>query len=573
MILLETLILDTREKILELAEKLKGQAEFSFDTETVGLEDLHVRGCSFSWDGFGAFCYFGDDFALATEFFHAVRPVFENENVTVVIQNAKFDNRVLKFYGIRIKAKIFDTLIAAFILDENERRGRSLDKLAERELGIPPWGDWYEDLWKEKEKFAKYGQQDAEVAWELRKKYEPQIKEQGLWYAFRVDCALLPALVDMEDTGCAIDKPYLEDADRRLTWSKFITENKVYEKFGKFNMSSPKQIAEVLKAKGVVLPVNEETGNPITAEWALLAIQKKYPIVNDILRFRSLTKTQGTYVRGIMDRLGGDMRLHSNFNLTNTVTGRLSSSNPNLQNLPRPGEDEFRIRDAFVATPGYVLIDVDESQLELRLMAHRSGDALMLKVYNEGIDIHSMTAEKVHCTRQEAKPINFGLIYGMSPGALADTLGISKREAQLVMDNFFDAYPGIKKYINRLLMEARITGFVRTMSGRKRRLPDLNVEDFGRRGYAERQATNTSIQGSASDILKRAQIEIHKKLIWEECRILVQVHDELLFECKPDLVEKYLPIIKLHMEHPFDKDLRCPLIAEHKQVLKWGKAK
>lgn len=567
------MLLETREQILELAEKIKAQSEFSFDTETVGLEDLHVRGCSFAWEGFSAFCYFGDDFPLATEFFHAIRPKFEDANATVVIQNAKFDNRVLKFYGIAIKAKIFDTLIAAFILDENYTGGRSLDKLAERELGIPPWGDWYEDLWKEKEKFAKYGEQDAVVAWALRKKYEPQIKEQGLWYAFRVDCALLPALVDMEDVGCAIDRPYLEDADRRLTWSKFITENKVYETFGKFNMNSSKQLAAKLAEKGVILPVNEETGNPIAAEWALLAIQKKFPIVNDVLRFRSLTKTQSTYVRGIMDRLGGDKRLHSNFNITNVVTGRLSSSNPNLQNLPRPGEDEFRIRDAFVATPGYILIDVDESQLELRLMAHRSGDPLMLRVYNEGLDIHAMTAEKVHCSRQEAKPINFGLIYGMSPKALSETLGISKREAQNVMDSFFGAYSGIKKYIDRLLMEARITGFIRTMSGRKRRLPDLRCEDFGRKGYAERQATNTSIQGSASDILKRAQIEIHKKLDPNECRILVQVHDELLFECKPDLVEKYLPTIKLHMEHPFDKDLRCPLIAEHKIIQRWGKAK
>ena len=557
--------------IKELIKTLSGEKEVCIDTETTGIDanNVQIVGLSFSIKEHEGYyipiANDGDGADGAKHILSLFKPLFENTEIIWIGQNLKYDFLVLKWYGVALKGKTFDTMLAHYVIEPEGRR--SMDLLSAQFLGYEPVS--IETLIGKKgknqgtmrdvalEQITEYAAEDADITLQLKHCFDPLLSKKGVNKVFdEVENPLVRVLVDMEYEGVKVDTNFLSDYSKVLEEEAKKSEEKVFEQAGvRFNLASPKQLGEVLfdilkldpKAK------KTKTGQYATGEDVLSKMASKHKIVDDILNFRELTKLKSTYVDAIPELINPKTgRIHTSYAQAVAVTGRLSSTNPNLQNIPIRSERGREIRKAFVPRdPSRVLVSADYSQIELRIVAAISGDPNMCEAFKQGKDIHTATAAKVYGIeeadvtkemRYKAKSVNFGIIYGQGAFGLAENLGISRTEAKEIIDNYKKEFPNIQKYMDQQINNAKGLGFVETLMGRKRWLRDINSSNFTVRGFAERNAINSPIQGSAADMIKLAMIRVHnemKKKHWES-KMILQVHDELVF----DAVESELPALK-----------------------------
>jgi len=559
------------EAIKNLVALLSKELEICIDTETTGIDANNVElvGLSFSireHEGYYVpIANDGDDKDSAKNILSLFKSLFDNTNITWIGQNLKYDFLVLKWYGVELKGKTFDTMLAHYVIEPEGRR--SMDLLSGQFLGYEPVS--IETLIGKKgknqgtmrdvplEQIKEYAAEDADITLQLKNCFAPLINKKEVNRVFEeVENPLVPVLVDMEFEGVKVDIDFLNDYSKVLEEEAKKAEESVFEQAGvRFNLASPKQLGEVLfdilkldpKAK------KTKTGQYATGEEVLSKMAAKHKIVDDILNFREFTKLKSTYVDAIPALINPKTgRIHTSYAQAVAVTGRLSSTNPNLQNIPIRSERGREIRKAFIPRDlNRVLVSADYSQIELRIVAAISGDPNMCEAFKQGKDIHTATAAKVYGIaeadvtkemRYKAKSVNFGIIYGQGAFGLADNLGISRTEAKEIIDNYKKEFPNIQKYMDQQINNAKELGFVETLMGRKRWLRDINSSNFTVRGFAERNAINSPIQGSAADMIKLAMIRVHnemKKKQWES-KMILQVHDELVF----DAVESELPALK-----------------------------
>jgi DNA polymerase-1 len=558
-------------EIEELVETLLKQNEICIDTETTGVDANNVSlvGLSFSYKEHEG--YFlpiendGDGKTGAKYILKKLQPLFDNVNITWIGQNLKYDFLVLKWYGVELKGKTFDTMLAHYVIEPEGRRG--MDLLSAQFLGYEPVSITSIIGKKGKnqgsmrdaplDQITQYAAEDADITLQLKNCFAPLILKRDVSKVFNeVENPLVRVLVDMEYEGVKVDTQFLSDYSKVLEVDAKISEERVYEQAGvRFNLASPKQLGEVLfeilkldaKAK------KTKTGQYATGEDVLQKMAAKHKIVDDILNFRELTKLKSTYVDSVPALINPKTgRIHTSYAQAVAVTGRLSSTNPNLQNIPIRTERGREIRKAFIPRdPSRVLISADYSQIELRIVAAISGDPNMCDAFKQGKDIHTATAAKVYGIeesavtkemRYKAKSVNFGIIYGQGAFGLAENLGIPRAEAKEIIDNYKKEFPNIQLYMDQQINHAKEVGYVETLMGRKRWLRDINSSNFTVRGFAERNAINSPIQGSAADMIKLAMIKIHaemKKSNWES-KMILQVHDELVF----DATEKEVPALR-----------------------------
>lgn len=551
-------LVNTPEARKELIALLLQQSRISFDTETTGTDANFVDlvGLSFSIEaGKGYYIPTPQDKAETQAILEEFRPVFESENIVKIGQNIKYDMLVLKWYDINLKGELFDTMLAHYLIDPDTRHG--MDVLSENYLGYTPISITSLIGAKGKgqlnmkdvpvEKVVDYAAEDADVTLQLANIFEPMLLERNAnKLAAEIENPLIYVLADMEKEGVRIDAETLAAYSAQLQEEISKAELSVYEKAGlKFNLASPKQLGEVLfdhlkldpKAK------KTKTGQYQTGEDVLTALANKSDIVQDILDFRQMQKLKSTYVDAlpllVNPRTG---RVHTSYNQAVAATGRLSSNNPNLQNIPIKTERGREVRKAFIARDeNHILLSADYSQIELRIIAEISKEANMLDAFLNGIDIHTATAAKVYgigidevtsTQRRNAKAVNFGIIYGQSAFGLSQNLNIPRKEAAEIIEQYFTQYPGIKNYMSDTMNFARENGYVETIMGRRRYLRDINSANMTVRGYAERNAINAPIQGSAADMIKIAMINIHKDMKEQklQSKMTMQVHDELVFD-------------------------------------------
>ena len=503
------------------------------------------------------------------------KEVFENEQTLKVGQNIKYDILVLSNYGVEVKGPMFDTMIAHYVLQPELRH--NMDYLAEIYLNyrtIP-----IEDLIGAKgknqgnmrnlspEAIYRYACEDADVTLKLKNILEKELETQGASKLFHeIEMPLVPVLAYMERNGVRINTDALKESSLHFTERMNQIEEEIYKLAGmKFNVSSPKQVGEVLFDKLQIVKKAKKTkkGQYVTSEEVLEGLRAGNPIVGKILDYRGLKKLLSTYIDALPLLINPKTgRIHTSFNQTVTATGRLSSSNPNLQNIPIRNEDGKEIRKAFVPEEGCEFFSADYSQIELRIMAHLSGDKNMIEAFREGDDIHAATAAKVYkigieeVTREQrskAKTANFGIIYGISVFGLAERMNVPRSEAKELIDGYFQTYPQIKEYMDKSIEIARANGYIETIFGRKRFLPDINSHNAIVRGYAERNAINAPIQGSAADIIKVAMARIYQRFQMENLRstMILQVHDELNFSVYPEEKDKVQSIVIEEMEKAY----------------------
>ena len=557
--------------IKKLVQELQLQKEICIDTETTGVNanDVSLLGLSFSYKVHEGF-YIpieedGKGEGSAKNILELFQPLFKNKEILWIGQNLKYDFLVLKWYGVELLGQTFDTMLAHYVIEPEGRR--SMDLLSAQFLGYEPISITTLIGKKGKnqgnmrdaplEQVTEYAAEDADITLQLKNCFTPLIKKRGVEKVFEeVENPLVRVLVDMEYEGVKVDIDFLNEYSKVLEVDAKISEERVYEQAGvRFNLASPKQLGEVLfdilkldtKAK------KTKTGQYATGEDVLQKMVSKHKIVDDILNFRELTKLKSTYVDSFPELINPKTgRVHTSYAQAVAVTGRLSSTNPNLQNIPIRTERGREIRKAFIPRDaGRVLVSADYSQIELRIVAAISGDPNMCEAFKLGKDIHTATAAKVYGIneadvtkemRYKAKSVNFGIIYGQGAFGLAENLGISRTEAKEIIDNYKKEFPNIQLYMDQQINNAKELGFVETLMGRKRWLRDINSSNFTVRGFAERNAINSPIQGSAADMIKLAMIKIHaemKKTSWAS-KMILQVHDELIF----DAVEKELPALK-----------------------------
>ena len=558
--------------IKNLVIALQNEKEICIDTETTGIDANNVElvGLSFSnkiHEGYYVpIANDGEGLDGAKHILNLFRPLFEKTEITWIGQNIKYDFLVLKWYGVEIKGKIFDTMLAHYVIEPEGRR--SMDLLSAQFLGYEPVS--IENLIGKKGKnqgtmrdvdlklITEYAAEDADITLQLKHLFEPLLDKKDVSKVFlEVENPLVRVLVDMEYEGVRVDTHFLNEYSKVLEEDAKKAEENVFDQAGiRFNLASPKQLGEVLfdvlkldpKAK------KTKTGQYATGEDVLSKMAAKHKIVDDILNFRELTKLKSTYVDAIPALINPKTgRIHTSYAQAVAVTGRLSSTNPNLQNIPIRSERGKEIRKAFIPRdPNRILVSADYSQIELRIVAAISGDPNMCEAFKLGKDIHTATAAKVYGIneadvtkemRYKAKSVNFGIIYGQGAFGLAENLGISRTEAKEIIDNYKKEFPNIQKYMNQQISNAKEHGFVETLMGRKRWLRDINSSNFTVRGFAERNAINSPIQGSAADMIKLAMIRVHnemKKKKWDS-KMILQVHDELVF----DAVENELKDLKI----------------------------
>ena len=559
--------IEGKENILAFVKELSAQKEICIDTETTGINanDVELVGLSFSYKEHEGFYIPIANEAEAKKTLALFEPLFKNKDIVWIGQNLKYDFLVLKWYGVELLGKTFDTMLAHYVIEPEGRR--SMDLLSAQFLGYEPIS--ITSLIGKKGKnqgtmrdapldqVTEYAAEDADITLQLKNCFTPLIKKRGVEKVFNeVENPLVRVLVDMEYEGVKVDIDFLNEYSKVLEVDAKKSEERVYEQAGvRFNLASPKQLGEVLfdilkldaKAK------KTKTGQYATGEDVLQKMAAKHKIVDDILNFRELTKLKSTYVDSFPELINPKTgRVHTSYAQAVAVTGRLSSTNPNLQNIPIRTERGREIRKAFIPREkGRVLVSADYSQIELRIVAAISGDPNMCEAFKLGKDIHTATAAKVYGIKEEevtkemrykAKSVNFGIIYGQGAFGLAENLGISRTEAKEIIDNYKKEFPNIQLYMDQQINNAKELGFVETLMGRKRWLRDINSSNFTVRGFAERNAINSPIQGSAADMIKLAMIKIHaemKKTNWES-KMILQVHDELVF----DAVEKELPALK-----------------------------
>jgi len=587
---------DTPEALAELAERLEAVEEFCFDTETTGFDVFGDRlvGMSFAVKPFEAW-YVPCDPENTDRVVEALRPVFENGRIAKIGQNVKFDLMVLRSAGIEVKGRLYDTMIVHYLLDPESRHG--MDHLARTYLNYSPVpiealiGKGVRQITMDRvpvERCAEYAAEDADVTLRLKLHLWPMLEEAGLAELYRtVEEPLIRVLADIERAGVRIDTDALAASGRELVSELAGLEERIREAAGdpSLNVNSAKQLGEALfgRLKIDPKPRMTKTKQYRTDEEYLQMLSDRHPIVGMILEYRGLRKLLSTYVEALpqlVNPLTG--RIHTSFNQAVTATGRLSSTNPNLQNIPIRDERGREIRKAFVPSDGdHLLLSADYSQVELRLMSHLSGDPTMIAAFSHGADIHTETAAKVFGVpveavtreqRRRAKTANFGIIYGISAFGLAQRLQIPRGEAKEIIDGYFATYPGVKAYMERVVSEARERGYVTTLFGRKRMLPDIRSGNAVVRGLAERNAINAPIQGGAADIMKLAMIAVHRELSQRglKSKIILQVHDELVIDMLRSEASEVQELVVRCMEGA--ASLRVALIAECGVGANWVEA-
>jgi DNA polymerase-1 len=554
----------------ELINKLNAEKEFCFDTETTSLDyfTLDIVGLSFSFKATEAYyvpCPV--DEAATKVILDKLKPLLESKEKLKIGQNVKFDMHVLHKYGIEVSLPIYDTMLAHYLAEPDLKHG--MDYLSETYLGYTPVSiteligkkgkgqGTMRDV--ELDKIAEYAAEDADITFQLREVIAPMVAQRELGIVLNeIEHPLVPVLSDMEYEGVKIDEGFLRDYSEVLGRDLSALQIEIHDLAGiKFNIDSPKQMGEVL-FKHLNIPQDKKTatGQASTGEDVLSKLAAEYPIAARILDYREIAKLKSTYVDSLPELINPKTgRIHTTFNQTIAATGRLSSINPNLQNIPVRTERGKQMRKAFIARDqDHVLLSADYSQIELRIVAEMSEDKGMMEAFQQQQDIHTATAAKVYNVpysevtkemRYKAKSVNFGIIYGQGAFGLAENLGIARSEAKSIIDNYFIQFPGIKEYMNYNIDFARKNGYVKTMMGRRRYLKDINSKNFTVRGFAERNAINAPVQGSAADMIKIAMIGIHDELKKHgfKSKMTLQVHDELVFDAHIDEVELIKPII------------------------------
>lgn len=580
-------LVDTKVKRADLVSKLFMQKSVCFDTETTGLNVFaaDLVGLSFCFTkGEAYYVTLPADKSEISEVLHEFKAFFQSEHIEKIGQNIKFDLLMLAMYGIELKGSMFDTMIAHYLVQPELRHG--MDYLAEIYLRYRTIH--YDDLVGGKGKnqidirfvdldlLCDYAAEDADITFQLKEILEKEIHENGLQNLFyEIEMPLMKVLARMEQNGVRIDSEALRLSSVVLTGEMIELEKQIHELAGyEFNVSSPAQVGEILfdRLKLDEKAKKTKTGQYSTSEDVLEKIRSKHPIVSKILDYRGLKKLLSTYIDALPQLLNQRTgKVHTSFNQTVTSTGRLSSTNPNLQNIPIRDAQGKEIRKAFIPDDGCVFLSADYSQIELRIMAHLSEDANMLDAFNSGHDIHTATAAKIFKKpleevttdmRRKAKTANFGIIYGISTFGLADRLSIPRAEAKELIDGYFATYPDVKRYMDEAIQRAKEAGYVETIFGRKRFLADINSQNSIVRGYAERNAINAPIQGSAADIIKIAMVKIQNRLDREKLHttMTMQVHDELNFNVPASEVEIAKKIVVDEMESAIK--LQVPLIAD-----------
>ncbi len=565
------ILANTDELINQLINKLINQPEICFDTETTGIDanDAELVGLSFSikpTEGYYVPCPANREDCI--KLLNNFKEIFSNQKITWVGQNLKYDMLMLKWYGFELAGNIFDTMLAHYVIEPDGKR--NMDALSAKYLGYEPVH--IEELIGKKgkgqgtmrdvevEKIKDYAAEDADITLQLKNIFLPQLKTKEVEKVFyEVENPLVKVLTAMEFEGIRIDEQFLNDYSKELEREAKIAEESVYTQAGvRFNLASPKQLGEVLFDKLQLDPKAKKTktGQYATGEDVLLKLAAQNKIVDDILIFREYTKLKSTYVDALplmINKKTG--RVHTSYAQAVAVTGRLSSNNPNLQNIPVRTDRGREIRKAFIPRDkDHVLISADYSQIELRIVAAISGDVNMCEAFTTGKDIHTATAAKVFNVeekdvtkemRYKAKSVNFGIIYGQGAFGLAENLSISRSEAKEIIDNYKKQFPNIQKYMDDTINFAKENGYVETLMGRKRWLKDINSANFTVRGFAERNAINSPIQGSAADMIKLAMIKIHHEFNKQnfKSKMLLQVHDELVFDAHRSEIEIIKPVI------------------------------
>ena len=580
-------LIDNEEDMQKICQILLSEKIVVLDTETTSTSpiDAELVGMSFAVREHEAYYIpTPPDRPTAQRVVDIFRPLFESDTIMKVGQNLKYDLEVLRNYGIVLHAPMWDTMIAHYLIQPELRH--NMDYMAETYLHyktihidelIGPKGKQQKTMRDlPPSEVYEYACEDADITLQLKNKLEPELKKydcEKLFYD--IEMPLMPVLAEMEMNGVCLDTASLAETSKQFTQRMQQIEQRIYELAGEqFNIASPKQVGEILfdKLKIVEKAKKTKTGQYVTSEEVLQQLKHKHEIVADILEHRGLKKLIGTYIDAlpklINPRTG---HIHTSFNQTITATGRLSSSDPNLQNIPIRGEDGKEIRKAFIPEPGCVFFSADYSQIELRVMAHLSGDEHMIAVFREGKDLHAATAANIYkkpieeVTRDErtkSKRANFGIIYGITVFGLAERLDIPREEARMLIDGYFDTFPQVHQYMEQSKEVARRQGYVTTLFGRRRYLPDINSQNATVRGFAERNAINAPIQGTAADIIKVAMIRIHERFQREAIRskMILQVHDELNFSVYPDEKEQVERIVLEEMQNAFH--MQVPLVAD-----------
>ncbi len=586
-------LIDTEEKRKEIIQKLLTTEILSIDTETTGTEPMEAELVGMSFSDTENRAYYvpvpanrDEALKIVNEF----RPLYENENSMKVGQNIKYDMIILQNYGVQVKGKLFDTMLAHYVLQPELRH--NMDYLAEIYLHYQTIH--IDELIGSRGKNQKsmrdllpedvyrYACEDADVTLKLKNILEKELKEQSVEHLFyEIEMPLVPVLVNIESNGVRIDTEALKQSSEHFTLRLQEIEKEIYALAGDetFNISSPKQVGEVLfdKLKIVEKAKKTKTGQYVTSEEVLESLRNKHEIIGKILEYRGLKKLLSTYIDALPQLINPRTgHIHTSFNQAVTATGRLSSSNPNLQNIPIRDEDGKEIRKAFIPDDGCEFFSADYSQIELRIMAHLSQDKNMVDAFLSGYDIHASTAAKIYKVdindvtadmRRKAKTANFGIIYGISVFGLAERMNVPRQEAKELIDGYFETYPQVKEYMDRSIQVARENGYVETIFHRKRFLPDINSRNAVVRGYAERNAINAPIQGSAADIIKVAMALIYQRLQSNnlKAKMILQVHDELNFsvpEAEKEIIQK---IVIEEMERAYH--MLVPLKAD----FGWGK--
>ena len=584
----EYYLIETEKDAETLAHKIATQDFFCFDTETTGTDAISAQivGLSIALKEHEAwYVAMPKEKEGKQRMLEIFRPVFENPATLKIGQNIKYDMLILGNYGIRVEGPLFDTMIAHYLIQPELHH--NMDYLAEIYLGYKTVH--IEELIGEKGRGQKnmadlspsavyeYACEDADITLQLKTILEKELEKDGTTPLFRdVEMPLVSVLAYMERNGAMIDPDALAETSRHFTERMEALEKQIYQEAGgtPFNILSPKQVGDILfdRMKIVDKPKKTKTGQYVTSEDVLESLRAEHKIVDLILQYRGLKKLLGTYVDALPQLVNpATGKIHTSYNQTVTATGRLSSSNPNLQNIPVRDEDGKEVRKAFIPEPGCKFFSADYSQIELRIMAHLSQDQNMIEDFKLGHDIHAATAAKVFhkkiddvtkSERSKAKTANFGIIYGISAFGLAQRMGVSRTEAKELIENYFKTYSGIKNYMDRSIEEARAKGYIETILKRKRYLPDINSHNATVRGFAERNAINAPIQGSAADIIKIAMIAIYRRFREENIKstMILQVHDELNFNVVPGEEEKVQNIVIEEMQKAWP--MSVPLIAD-----------
>lgn len=585
-------LIENQEEAYRICDFFRTKRILSLDTETTSTNaiDAELVGLCFAVEEHKAFYVaIPNNREEALQYVNIFKLVYEDPSILKIGQNLKYDYEVLKNYGVTLGGKMFDTMLAHYVIQPELHH--NMDYMAETLLHyktihidelIGPRGKHQKSMRDlDPKDVYEYAAEDADITLQLKNVLEPKLKETGTEDLFwNIEMPLVPVLADMELNGVRLDTDALHDTSMIFTERMNRLEQQIYEKAGEtFNISSPKQVGDILFGKMQIMekPKKTKTGQYVTSEEVLQSLRTKHPIVADILDYRGLKKLLGTYVEAlpklINKRTG---HIHTSFNQALTATGRLSSSDPNLQNIPVRSEDGKEIRKCFVPEQDCMFFSADYSQIELRIMAHLSGDENMIEAFRQGFDIHAATAAKIWHKdiadvtseeRKKAKQANFGIIYGITTYGLAQRMEIDNREARELIEGYFATFPKVRAYMEQAKEEARRKGYAETLFGRRRYLPDITSKNSTVRGFAERNAINAPIQGSEADIIKIAMIRIWQRFKAENIRskMILQVHDELNFSVYPDEKERVEKIVLEEMQGAYQ--LQVPLIAD----AGWGK--